>query len=422
MISCPKCTQVLPDTATFCMSCGTSLAGGYRQPQAPTTGRARPGYSTDGMRICHACGAIAPTDRQGCSICGHAFARLEERAPERPDGAYWAQIRTELTCRQCGAKSPIDEPELEGTVTCAACATVQAFDTSVWKEALAHAHGVADLAGPSPEGRGGSSPIADRNPYLPIGISNTTSTLELTGMSIAGGVMRTRNLAVSASPGHPLCSVCHTPVEARIDGGTRISTQCPTCGDKAAYQMPAGLSSMHSPLVLVLADDQRVDRPEARLNATSAGMVVALHCPSCGGAIDVGTGERAATCPFCKTACRIPQRTLLSLKKQNQKPRPWWALFRGPSPKRIELERAAQPTPYAANPYASPERDAVRGLEDPPLDTSQTARMADLALQVGLPLAVFFVVSAVLFLPVIWGWLNGYGSDTPPPALPIPYP
>lgn len=429
MISCPRCTQVLPDNATFCMSCGAALAGGYRQPQAPSAlPGVRPGYSANGLRICHGCGAIAPTERQGCSICGLAFTRLEERAPERPDGAYWAQLRTELTCRQCGSKSPVDEPELEGTVTCAACHTVQAFDTSVWEEALAHAHAVADLAGPSPEGRaGGSSSIAGRNPFLTIGISNTTSTLELTGMTISGGVMRTRNLSVSASPGHPLCGVCHTPVEAQLDtrssrgGPATISTRCPTCGDRAAYAMPHGLTALHAGLVLTLADDQRTDRPEARVNATSAGMVAALHCPSCGGAIDVQVGERGATCPFCKTACRIPQRTLLSLKKQNEKPRPWWALFRGPSPKRRELERDDEPE--VVNPYASlghvsaPDRS---GLEEPPADTSKNAALADRIFSVAVPLMVFFVVSVLFFAPVIWGWLNGYGSDVPPPPLPLP--
>src|SRR5262245_21435398 len=98
MITCPRCTQVLPANATFCMSCGTPLAGGYRQPQANTAQPGvRPGYSASGMRICHSCGAIAPTERQGCSICQHPFSRLEERAPERPDGGYWAQLRTELT-------------------------------------------------------------------------------------------------------------------------------------------------------------------------------------------------------------------------------------------------------------------------------------------------------------------------------------
>ncbi len=423
MIACPRCQQTLPDNATFCMSCGAALGGGYRAPQAQSAATGiRPGYSADGMRICHSCGAIAPTERQSCTICSAAFTRLEERAPERPDGAYWAQLRTELTCRQCGAKSPVDEPEVEGTVTCLACNTVQAFDVGVWKEAFAHAHAVADLAGPSLEGRSnGDASIAGRNPFLPIGISNTTSTLELTGMTISGGVMRTRNLSVSASPGHPLCGICHTPIEAEVVG-TRVSTRCPTCGDRAAYTMPSALTQLHSPLVLTVCDEHRADRPEAKVNATSAGMVVALHCPSCGGAIDVQVGERAATCPFCKTACRIPSRTLLSLKKQNERPRPWWALFRGPSAKRAELEDAGS----AVNPFGgeSPHAPAVesRGLEDPPKVVSRNARLADRAISIALPLAVFVVVSAVLFAPIIWGWLNGFGSDTPPPPLPFPYP
>jgi hypothetical protein len=184
--------------------------------------------------------------------------------------------------------------------------------------------------------------------------------------------------------------------------------------------MPSALTHLHAPLVLTICDEHRIDRPEAKINATSAGMVVALHCPSCGGAIDVQVGERSASCPFCKTACRIPSRTLLSLKKQNDRPRPWWALFRGPSPKRIELEQPVL-NPFGGHP-AEPMDGPSGQLEDPPANVSRNAKLADRAFAVVVPLVVFVVVSAVLFAPVIWGWIHGYGSDTPPPELPFPYP
>jgi hypothetical protein len=154
-------------------------------------------------------------------------------------------------------------------------------------------------------------------------------------------------------------------------------------------------------------------------------MVVALNCPSCGGAIDVQVGDRAATCRFCKASCRIPQRTLLSLKKQNERPRPWWALFRGPSPKRRELESGAN---AAANPFAEVARgfgenaEVARGLEDPPVRASANAKLVARAFSIVVPLAGFFVVGVVCFMPVVWGWLNGYGSTTEPPPLPIPWP
>ncbi|MFO0682287.1 MAG: zinc ribbon domain-containing protein [Sandaracinus sp.] len=421
MIACPRCSQQLPDHATFCMACGMQLAGGYREPQAPamSTGP-RAGFSRDGMRICHSCGAIAPTDRQACSICAHPFSRLEERAPERADGAYWAMIRTELTCRQCGGKSPIDEPDVEGTVTCLSCHTIQAFDTSIWEEAFAHAHAVADLAGPDPEGRTrGSTSIAADNPYASIGVGNTTSTLELTGMNISGGVMRTRNLAVAVSPGHPLCTVCHTPIDARMEPGARVVTRCPTCGDGGTYSLPYAVTQQYAQLVLAISEDLRVDRPDAQVKATAAGMVAALHCPSCGGAIDVAPGERAATCPFCKTVCRIPQRTLLSLKKQNDRPRPWWALFRGPSPKRVELERGMSAPAEMA--FSSSRGDGGGPpLEEPRKRVDPVRDRLDLAIRIAVPLAVLGFVAVVFFLPVVWGWLNGYGSDTPPPPLPFP--
>ncbi len=388
--------------------------------QAIAPGGARPGFSRDGMRICHGCGAIAPTERSSCAICHRAFTSGELRAPIRQDRAYWAQIRTELTCRQCGKKSPIDEPDLDGTINCVHCSTLQAFDMDAWEEGFAHAQSVADLAGPSPEGRGGASgvSIAGRNPFVAIGITNTSATLEMTGMSISGGVMRTRNLSMAVSPGHPLCQQCATPIDASVHG-SRVSTRCPGCGDTAAYEVPREAKGLCRGLLLTIADEHRVDRPEARMNATSAGMVIALHCPSCGGAIEAQQGEHFATCQFCKTSSRIPSRTLLSLKKHKDGATPWWALFHGPSPKRSELERGRDDD----DDDDSDEHvvDVPRGsLEDPPMDVSATEKYLRYAVGAIVPVSIFVVVSAVFFFPIVWGWLHGYGSTTPPPPLPFP--
>lgn len=416
MLSCPHCKASLPTNATFCSSCGHSMAGVAQA--ASSGGGARPGFSRDGMRICHGCGAIAPTERSSCAICQRPFSSLELRAPARLDGAYWAQIRTELTCRQCGKKSPIDEPDLDGTINCIHCSTMQAFDMDAWEEGFAHAHAVADLAGPSPEGRAptpGAS-IVGKNPFVAIGITNTSATLELTGMSISGGVMRTRNLSIAVSPGHPLCKQCSTPIDAAVHG-SRVNTRCPGCGDTAAYEVPREAQGLCRGLLLTIADEHRVDRPEARMNATSAGMVVALHCPSCGGAIEVQQGEHFTTCKFCKTSSRIPSRTLLSLKKHKEGATPWWALFSGPSPKRSELERAGE----AKSSFASHVADIPKGsLEDPPVTLSDAEKYMQYAVGVVVPLAVFTVVGVILFLPIVWGWLHGFGSTTPPPPLPFP--
>ena len=48
--------------------------------------------------------------------------------------------------------------------------------------------------------------------------------------------------------------------------------------------------------------------------------------------------------------------------------------------------------------------------------------MIERAFSIVVPLAVLAIVSVVFFMPILWGWLNGYGSDTTPPPFPIPWP
>jgi len=297
--------------------------------------RARAGFVAvgRGMSVCHQCGALAPTQRQQCEVCNAPIGHSLEAIPSRSDALSFVQVRTEITCRQCGGTFPLDEPELDEAVTCPRCSTMQAFDLTAWGEAFAHAHLVADVYGP----RGESfRRMLGVDPHRDAGRAHASIDLRLTGTLIERGVMKTRNLYCQCAPGQPLCTKCGSPREARAEG-RELHVRCVGCNDFARYEVPEKARQLAPSLVGIIAEGLRVDRPEARLDATSAGIVIALRCPSCGGGLQTTPGSHVAVCSFCKTEARIASRTLLALKKNDGQAQPYWTVFRGDAAGRGKL-------------------------------------------------------------------------------------
>jgi Zn finger protein HypA/HybF involved in hydrogenase expression len=338
-------------------------------------------------------------------------------------------VRCTFTCRQCGQSSPLDEPELEGVVSCPRCNAAQAFDVSAWEEGLAHAHAVADLAGPSPEGRfpePGVS-IAANNPFAGLGVSHTAAELRLSGMSVEQGVMKTRNLWVEASPGHPLCQRCGSPLEARLAEGELV-TRCVGCGEGARYAVDPRIPRLTPGLLGIAADALRADRRDARLDQTSAGMVMSLRCPQCGAGLTVPEGAHGVECTFCKTSCRIPSRTLLALKQGDREPAPFWAWFSGPSAKRRELEAevrgvdrrgasAAAGADVNASIAAVLGQVGHRSIEPAPKEETPASARLRVAVGVLVPLAVLALVGLVGFWKILGAWAEGRTSHDVPQGV-----
>lgn len=303
--------------------------------------RARTGFVAvgRGMSVCHQCGALAPTQRQQCEVCNAPIGHSLEAVPNRSDALSFAQMRTVITCRQCGGRFPLDEPELNEAVTCPRCSTLQAFDLSAWGEAFAHAHLVSDVYGPRGESFRRTLGV---DPHPGVGRVRACVDLQLTGTLIEQGVMKTRNLHCQCAPGQPLCEKCGSPREARAQG-RELHVRCLGCNDLARYEVPERARHLAPSLVGVIAEGLRVDRPEARLDSTSAGIVIALRCPSCGGGLQTTPGSHVAVCSFCKTEARIASRTLLALKASDGTPHPYWAVFQGDAAGRSELIAPAEP-------------------------------------------------------------------------------
>ena len=302
-------------------------------PSLPSPAAAPP------VAVFHRCGVVAPLRASACSVCAQPLVQTRTQVPALQGELFWVAVRCAFTCNSCRFLAPLDALDADGAVDCACCGLRQRFDLSAWTEALAFAHAVGDLAGPSPEGRfpHASLWIGSENPYAAIGDTETFQRRE--GISSSG-------LAVEAAPGHPVCGTCHVPLSTTVTGAGGVVTQCPRCGERATYALGNGAQRLSSALVAAMAHEHRTDRPRARTNMTQGG-VIALTCPSCGAPLTLAGGGRVQTCSFCHASCIVPARRPSQPGAEAQVPEVWWLLFHGASDKRRELEAPTEGTSTA---------------------------------------------------------------------------
>lgn len=361
---CPRCKTELALGAPFCTSCGAKMAD----------------FSVDGvppgmMPICGGCGALTASDRSGCMLCGASYT-LKKLVPTFTDGRYFTRIVAHFLCRSCGQRSPLNALDVDGMVTCTRCGLTQAYDVSVWSEALETAHGVSDLAFPKPDGRfanAGDPPVAD-HAAAAVGKSRSALTFDASSVTMDGAVMRTRSISLEAAPGHPLCETCHAPLFARLESG-QLRIGCETCNTVMRYGLPTPVAPVTSWPVAIYADDCCLDRPDANM-VQSAGGAVAIKCPTCNAALEANPDQHFVTCNYCRTACRIPSRTLWALHTDKVEAKPFWLMFEGPSRmrqsfvsrSREDAERARRARERAERERLEAERRAehTRQFEMPP--------------------------------------------------------
>lgn len=285
------------------------------------------------MNVCAACGIVAPKPELPCAACG---GQGVVDAPSPTGRQYFVGVRCQFQCRGCGRLAPLDEIDLDGLVRCALCGLTQAYDATVWAEAIGHAHALGDLAGG--EGLFPHTRWAiPRNPFHDLGRSRATVVTTLTGVAQRGGLEVQRSLRMVAGPGHPLCSRCHAPVLVESRGEGRAQTRCTGCGNTLGYAVPAGVLRVDRGLVAVLAEGHRDELHEARTLDAGAGAAVGLGCPGCGAPLKVEGHARTVTCAFCHLVSRIPGE--FGVGAREAPPTPFWLVFSGPSAQRGELER-----------------------------------------------------------------------------------
>jgi len=305
----------------------------YRTPGGTPPSQAAPAPA---ISICRRCGVVAPASGTACEVCKQPLAEMRIEVPAPSPDAYWVAVRCGFTCNQCKFLAPLDALDADGAVDCAHCGLHQRFEVSLWGPALGFAHAVGDLAGPAPEGRNPHPAlwIGGENPHHRIGDTSTFARTE-------SGV-----LAIEATPGHPVCRVCHAPLNVTIPGPGHAHTSCARCGASAKYAVADSARELSSGLVAAVADEHRTDRLRAHAKPTQAG-VLALSCPSCGAPLTPPDSGGVASCTFCKAACIVPLRVRARARNETPEPDVWWLLFQGPSEKRRELEQPTGDAPAA---------------------------------------------------------------------------
>ncbi len=282
------------------------------------------------MNVCATCGIVAPRPGLPCEGCGSTGTG---RAPERRGGAYFVWIRCRFQCRGCGRLAPLDEIEVGGVARCVLCGLTQAFDPSAWREALAFAHGVGDLAGGEglhPDARWA---IGLANPHAEIGITRASTPLVVSGTGTVGGVAVSRSLHVRAAPGHPLCGTCRSPLQVDRVAEGQLQARCAECGASARYDVSAAVVAACHGLRGVMSEGGRAGLQEAR-TVREAG-VVGLSCPGCGAPLRATGAARTVECAFCHLVSRVPGE--LAATGEDREPAALWLLLSGPSAARRAL-------------------------------------------------------------------------------------
>lgn len=284
------------------------------------------------VQICGACGFGAPARAARCPSCDVELASHRRQVPVS-GSLVWCAVRATFQCRSCAFQSPLDGFALDEGIHCAQCGAFQRFDVSGWDPLLDQMHAVADLAGPTPEGRFPSPHIwiGDLNPYKSLGIDGDFATAG-GGAGAGGGALP----EVQIARGHPTCAACEQPLDVAIRPAG-CETRCRGCGVTAAYALPRAIAQKAPTLRGVVASEQRTDQRSVKLTQVAGGGPVALACPDCGAPLrDVRFGS--VRCSHCNTQAFVPARARPREEGTLLRASPFFVVFQGPSAERARLE------------------------------------------------------------------------------------
>ena len=311
--------------------------------------------------VCPGCGVIAPTAQTQCALCGTGFGAAAPFAAGGAGDVMFARVRLDVTCRACGAETPVAltlQPDFE----CASCKGRQAVPSEHWTAALQFAHAAADLC----KGRG---PVMSQNAY--DGVGNTRAFAD----------RRVESVHVQASPGHALCPACRVPLEVHRAEDGRWVASCARCSASLVAALPARADFVAPMLRGVIPHRQHGD-------------VVAITCPSCGGALQVVPGADFATCQYCGTSSRVEQRSA---------PEAEWVLLEGQSAERRRLEELA--ARQKQKPAAPAKYDRWAAYDEISAEEEEDCKLAEAAdnrelIATFVTVGVFIVLGLVVFAMV----------------------
>jgi hypothetical protein len=276
-------------------------------------------------------------------VCGAVFSQARLAVPAAfADHTYWMAIEVRFECRACGFLSPLNHLDVDGDVTCLHCGTMQRFALDDWASIIEEAHA-----------------LGENTSHFNYDIGTSHTFVEFSEA-------RQR---VRLSPGNPLCGKCRSPYQLVGRNEASLAAHCPTCRETRTFELPPQARGRFRGLAGVLGIEHEANRPPARLNRTSAG-VVALQCPRCGGGLNPSPESSLAHCQYCQTTCLIDSSAMWQSGMKRLAPQWWWLLLQGEPPEATSEERpeAAAPAPAWQSSAASAEgNDAAAKKGSSPL-------------------------------------------------------
>jgi hypothetical protein len=438
-VNCNACGTANLAGARFCASCGNALPiappaaspkafGGtvvmgqrpdlppmHQGPQAPMPQQPMLG---SGPAICASCGAAFVAGK--CDRCGGTQGTA---VPSPTTGIHWVQVRLSIKCMQCQQPSPLSRIDTDGRFYCYSCGREQLFDADIWKEsvfyvgsALGDAYWAnAHVFPPWPPYDAEKADLTDTDPFdeinadllkhtlrkcQQVGQATGGLTVEQSGMSIGGGGMRTRGVAVAMSPGHPLCTRCKTPLETTMPADGVVAARCSRCGTSDAYRLPGAAKVICSDVSGVLSPEHVEGRDVVRIASAPGSPALAITCPKCGSGLQLAPGERLTNCPYCKTTALVPDHVASAGKPAPTNPDPLWLAFRTPSSVRNAVvassNRVAKEEAAASAPSESHDLIAEKRAERERYERQQAQRSRfGIIAGVGMAAATVAVIAAV---------------------------
>jgi hypothetical protein len=261
--------------------------------------------------LCEWCGALRLPRKTRCAKCG-ADHGSKSLLYTRDGVHHWVAIECTFHCGSCGFTVPLNQLDTDGTVKCARCGVEQPFEVRQWVDALWSAHAVGELFGDAGKG-----------------IDDAISLLGTERVSLAFGPTAPNGFTLTASPGHPLCEVCHSLVQVKSSDDGHIAITC-GCGASSRYSIPEAARKMTKrALDAVIADEHRIDHAPVKVEETPTAIDV--RCPNCQAALPASDESKFVECKYCKVVSRIPDLHWFRFSGKEPKPEVMWLRFNGRS-------------------------------------------------------------------------------------------
>lgn len=242
---------------------------------------------------CTGCALRTPKVASACSVCGANESLTVTTDAE----ALVVAVELWFTCHSCMLRSPLDAIEPNARAHCYRCGERQELPVALYREALHHAHHVAEIVTRAEENDG----VVVPKEHAALGVMERMTEVRF---DIGGSEHLVRVGFTTLRC--PKCASFGVGWEGRKG---ILTITCDECGT-AKYEAPSAWSIYkHAAAVVTPTHRTDVRHAPARRDRRARASV----CPTCAAPLVRGVGLAFAKCGYCATTTRVsPPRLLAS--------------------------------------------------------------------------------------------------------------